>query len=56
MIELKLTGCCKNCKHSDLELRSYSIFFDLETDARYRVTCKHENVRCPGQREGGNEA
>lgn len=44
MIELKLTGCCKNCKHSDLELRSYSIFFDLETDARYRVTCKHEDV------------
>ena len=44
MIELKLTGCFKNCKHSDLELKSYSIFFDIDADLRYRVLCTHEDV------------
>lgn len=44
MIELKITGCCKRCKYIDLDLREYSIMFDLESDLRYEVRCKHENV------------
>ena len=44
MIELKITGCCKNCKYSDLELKNYSIFFDIDAAHRYRIICKNEDV------------
>ena len=44
MIELKITGCCKRCKYIDLDLHKYAMMFDLESDLRYGVRCKHENV------------
>ncbi len=44
MIELKFTGICEGCKHSELELEDDS-YYEYDDECKiWRVSCIHEEV------------
>lgn len=56
MIELKLTGCCKECPHIDLNTEVTDVYADGTVIQRtVRVSCSHEQVCGERQAELKNE-
>lgn len=44
MIELKISGCCKNCDHIDLDTKESTLFSELIGRKAYSIRCIHEPV------------
>ena len=54
MLELKMTGMCKDCPHGDIEVSAERFYmYEKAVDCRYVVKCKHEEA-CK-RAHGGSE-
>lgn len=44
MVELKLSGCCKDCNHIQLDLQKTTVFWNTDYRNVYSLRCIHEPV------------
>lgn len=59
MVELKISGCCKNCRNIDLRLKESSIWVSAidhipEKINAYSIACIHEAVCAALEKEMSN--
>ena len=44
MVELKISGCCKDCRHIDLDMKKEVYFAGKDYQNVYSLRCIHEPV------------